>query len=362
MDNLSSARKIINEIDEKMAELFERRMEAVKTVAEYKKERGLPILDKTREEEIIEKNGKLIKDDVLREYYINFLRNNMSLSRDFQNRLNEGIKVAFAGVKGAFAAVAAKKIFENSMPIAYDNFKEAYEAVVNGEADCVILPLENSYNGDVGQVMDLAFFGSLYINGVYDIAITQNLLAKDGVKTEDIKEVISHPQAIGQCAGFIKKKGLLATEFSNTAAAAEFVSKSDRRDIAAIGSDEAARTYGLNVVENCINDSNSNTTRFAVFSRTAKTDNASDKQFIMMFTVKNESGSLSKALSVIGDNGFNLRALKSRPTKELIWDYYFYAEGEGNVNTVSGEKMTKELKEVCNHVKIVGSFEKEISL
>lgn len=362
MDNLSRAREKINEIDKKMAELFESRMEAVKIVADYKKERGLPILDKTREEEIIAKNSKLVKDDIMRGYYINFLRNNMELSRNYQNRLNSGIKVAFAGVKGAFAAVAAKKIFESSTPIAYDNFKEAYESAVKGDTDCVLLPLENSYNGDVGQVMDLAFFGPLFITGVYDISITQNLLAKDGAKTEDIKEVISHPQALGQCAGFIKKNKLLATEFSNTAAAAEFVSKSERNDIAAIGSEEAANIYGLKVIESGINDSNSNTTRFAVFSRTAKTDNASDKQFIMMFTVKNESGSLGKALSVIGDNGFNLRALKSRPTKELIWDYYFYAEGEGNVNTSAGEKLIEELKEICNHIKIVGSFEKEISL
>jgi len=362
MDNLSKARNEINEIDKKMAELFTRRMEAVKTVAEYKKERGLPILDKTREEEVIEKNSKLVKDDTVRGYYVNFLRNNMELSRNFQNRLNNGMKVAFAGVRGAFAAVAAKKIFKSCTPIAFDNFKEAYDATVKGETDCVILPLENSYNGDVGQVMDLAFFGPLYINGVYDISITQNLLAKEGVKTEDIKEVISHPQALGQCAGFINKNGLSTTEFSNTAAAAEFVSKSDRTDIAAIGSEEAAEIYGLKVIESCINDSNRNTTRFAVFSRTAKTDNASDKQFIMLFTVKNESGSLGKALSVIGNNGFNLRALKSRPTKELIWDYYFYAEGEGNLNTPAGEKLITELKEVCNHIKIVGSFEREISL
>ena len=226
----------------------------------------------------------------------------------------------------------------------------------------MLLPIENSYNGDVGQVMDLAFFGSLHINGVYDISVTQHLLAKKGAKAEDIKEVISHPQALGQCAAYIKKMGYTATESTNTAVAAEFLSRSNRNDIAAIASEKAAKLYGLEVIASAINDSNSNTTRFAVFSRTAKNDNASDRQFIMLFTVKNESGCLGKALSVIGDNGFNLRALKSRPTKELIWDYYFYAEGEGNINTPAGEKMIKDLLEVCSHVKVVGSFEKEIAL
>ena len=362
MDKLSVAREEINRIDREMAKLFCERMEAVKSVAEYKKERGLPILDSTREEAVIKNNSAFVEDDLLRSYYINFLRNNMELSRNYQSRLNSGIKVAFSGVAGAFAHLSAKKIFESCQAMPYDSFKAAYDAAVKGECDCVLLPIENSYNGDVGQVMDLAFFGPLYINGVYDIGVTQQLLAKKGTKLNDIKEVVSHPQAIGQCADFIKKHSLKATECSNTAVAAQLVSQSDRNDLAAIASEEAARIYSLEVIENSINDSNNNTTRFAVFSPVKKTDNKNDKQFIMLFTVKNESGCLGKALSVIGDNGFNLRALKSRPTKELIWDYYFYAEGEGNINTPAGEKLLKELEEVCSHVKIVGSFEKEISL
>ena len=362
MDALKNARETINKIDKEMAELFCQRMEAVRKVAEYKKERGLPILDSAREEEVILKNSAYVEDQDLRSYYINFLRNNMEISRNYQSMLNSGIRVAFSGVEGAFAQVAAHKIFENCISVPYDSFKSAYESVIKGECDCVLLPLENSYNGDVGQVMDIAFFGSLYINGVYDISVTQHLLAKPGVKSQDIKEVISHPQALGQCADFIKRMGYQSSESSNTAVAAKFVAESERKDIAAIGSEKAAEIYGLDIIERSINDSNSNTTRFAVFSRTAKNSNNSDKQFIMLFTVKNESGCLGKALSVIGDNGFNLRALKSRPTKELIWDYYFYAEGEGNINTCEGEKMLKELLTVCSHVKVVGSFEKEISL
>lgn len=362
MDELKYSREKINKIDKEMAQLFCQRMEAVRNVAEYKKERGLPILDTAREEEIIKQNSQLITDEALRSYYINFLRSNMEISRNYQSMLNSGLKVAFAGVEGAFAQVAAEKIFKNCICVAYDDFKSAYESVEKGECDCVLLPLENSYNGDVGQVMDIAFFGSLYINGVYDITVTQHLLAKKGVKQQDIKEVMSHPQALGQCSNFIKKMGYIVSENSNTAVAAKFVSQSDRNDIAAIGSEKAAEIYGLDIIQSSINDSNSNTTRFAVFSRTAKNSNNLDNQFIMMFTVKNESGCLGKALSVIGNNGFNLRALKSRPTKELIWDYYFYAEGEGNINMPEGKKMIKELLDLCSHVKVVGSFEKEISL
>jgi chorismate mutase/prephenate dehydratase len=286
----------------------------------------------------------------------------MEISKKIQHRLLEGMKVAYSGVEGAFANIAAEKIFPDASAVAYPDFKSAYDSVVNGECDCVVLPIENSYNGDVGQVMDLAFFGSLYINGIYDIGVVQNLLAVPGAKLEDIREVISHPQALGQCADFIYRHGFKEIQAVNTAVAAKQVADLGRTDIAAIGSDDAASRYGLVKLESHINESNLNTTRFAVFSRVQQVSTARDDQFILVFTVSNEAGALGRAISVIGDHGFNLRALKSRPTKELIWSYYFYAEGEGNINSERGEKMIKALAQHCSDIKVVGSFEKEISL
>lgn len=362
MNGLDKARKTINEVDTQMARLFEKRMEAAKEVALYKQQNGIPITDVVREREVIERNSGLIENEDLRSYYINFLKYNMELSKNYQHRLLEGMKVAYSGVKGAFASIAANKIFPDAETVPYGDFKSAYNAVVDGECDCVVLPIENSHNGDVGQVMDLSFFGSLYINGIYDISVVQNLLAIKGTTMDQIKEVISHPQALGQCAEYIKKHGFKTVEAVNTAVAAKTVAESGRCDIAAIGSDEAAEQYGLKKLEAHINESNNNTTRFAVFSRTAKAPSLSDGHFIMLFTVKNEAGALGKAISVIGQHGFNLKALKSRPTKELIWDYYFYAEGEGNIHTEKGKEMLKELHEHCSTVKIIGNFEKEILL
>ncbi len=362
MNELEKARQIINEADFKMAALFEERMEAARIVAHYKKENGIPVTDAAREEEVIKRNAQLVKNEELRSYYINFLRNNMELSKKFQHRLLEGMRVAYSGVKGAFANIAAKKVFPDAVYCPYQDFKSAYEAVVSGECDCVILPIENSHNGDVGQVMDLAFFGSLYINGIYDISVVQNLIGLKGASVDEIKEVISHPQALGQCAEYIRRHGFKTTEAVNTAVAAKVVADSGRTDIAAIGSDEAAEMYGLKKLEAHINESNNNTTRFAVFSRLQKAPSVSDGQFIMLFTVTNEAGALGKAISVIGQHGFNLKALKSRPTKELIWDYYFYVEGEGNIHTIEGKAMIEELKSHCSTVKIIGNFEKEIIL
>ena len=362
MTDLDKARQIINEVDKELGRLFEKRMDAVRLVAKYKKEHGLPIENSSREEQVIERNVKNISDEDYKPYYTSFLRNNMELAKSFQHRILDGMRVSFSGVKGAFADIACKRIFPDAKRIPYPDFKSAYRAVENGECDCALLPIENSFNGDVGQVMDLAFFGKLYISGVYEAEIIQNLLAVKGSDISKIKTVISHPQALGQCASFIEKHGFNQIEAENTAIAAKEVSESDRCDIAAIGSEDAAERYGLSVLQSHINQSGSNTTRFAVFSLSQKNPEPSDEHFILLFTVKNVAGSLGNAISVIGEYGFNLLSLKSRPTKDLIWNYYFYAEGEGNIASENGQKMLEELSKCCSDLKVIGSFEKEFKI
>lgn len=362
MTKLDQARKQINEIDQQMANLFAARMKAVELVAAHKKEHGLPILDTAREEEVIRKNAQYMQDEALKSYYVNFLKYNMSLSRSYQHRILEGMRVAYSGVPGAFADIAAGKIFPDGSTVPYKDFKAAYEAVVNGECDCAVLPIENSYQGDVSHVMDLAFFGPLSINGIYDMEIVQNLVGLDGATVRDVKEVISHPQALGQCGDYIRDHEFEAYEATNTAVAAKKVKEEGRKELAAIASAETAALYGLKVLDKSINVSNVNTTRFAVFSRFANRNPQRDNYFVMTFTVKNEAGSLGKAISAIGNAGFNLRALKSRPSKDLIWEYYFFAEGEGNINGEQAETMLAELKKHCSSLKVVGSFEKEQKL
>ncbi len=360
MTDLEKARQIINAVDREMSDLFEKRMDAAKLVAAYKKEHGLPVDDFTREEEMIARNSDLISCEEYRSYYVDFLRANIDLSKKLQHRLLDGMRVAYSGVEGAFANIAAERIFPDASAVAYGNFKAAYNAVVSGECDCAVLPVENSFNGDVGKVLDLAFFGSLHINGVYEVEVVQNLLAVKGTTLDQVRQVISHPQALGQCAAYIEKHGFETIEAVNTAVAAKQVAQLGRHDIAAIASAEAAEKFGLKKLAAHINESNINTTRFAVFSRAQKAPSVNDKRFIMLFTVNNVAGSLGRAISVIGEHGFNLRALKSRPTKDLIWDYYFYAEGEGNINSDEGKAMLDELRNFCSDLKVVGGFEKEI--
>lgn len=358
MEKLIEARKIINETDAKIAELFEKRMAAVREIAEYKARHGLQIYDKSREDEVIRRNAQLIEDTLLQEYYVTFLKNSMAVSREYQYRLMQGMKAAYSGTEGAFAHIATCKLFPTAEKIACKDFKTAYAAVEEGRCDAVVLPIENSYNGEVGDVTDLMFSGSLYVNGILELAVSQDLLGVPGATLADVKEVISHPQALGQCADFLREKGFTQREHTNTALAAKQVSALGDKSVAAIASAEAAELFGLEVLARNINASRSNTTRFAVFSRSAHkhTANRMGIHSILLFSVRNEAGALAKAVDVIGKHGFNMRCLRSRPMKELLWQYYFYVEAEGNLYTEEGQAMLRELEQYCDKLKPIGTY------
>lgn len=363
MKDIEKARKAINEADKEMARLFSDRMNAVRDVAAYKAEHGLPIFDAEREAEVVARGAAIIEDEEIREYYVNFLKYTMELSKQYQHRLMSGVRVAYSGVEGAFAHIAATRIFPDGEHVSYGGFIDAYNAVVNGECDCAVLPIENSYAGEVGQVMDLMFGGSLYVSGVYNLRITHNLLGVPGARIEDIKTVISHPQALDQCAGYIKRHGFEQKRAVNTAMAAKEVAERGYISTAAIASAETAKLYGLAVLDHDINESATNTTRFAVFSRVENTAKKNvNSNFMLLFTVKNISGALAKAIDVIGRHGFNMKVLRSRPMKELAWQYYFYVEAEGDESSEKGREMLEELSLNCDMLKVVGTYSVETEL
>ncbi len=355
-DRLCRAREEINRVDREMAALFCRRMEAVEQVAAYKSRHGLPILDAAREEEVVRRNAAEVAGE-MQGYYTEFLRDTMKISRDYQRRLTQGMRVAFSGVAGAFAAIAAGKIFPGATRVPYGDFRAAYDAAVEGECDVVVLPIENSTAGEVGAVLDMMFSGPLYVNGVYDLSVTHHLLGIPGSRPEGVREVISHPQALMQCAPYIRAHGYATREFENTAAAALYVAEKLDPTVAAIASEETAALYGLEILDKNIHTSNLNTTRFAVLARAAaRPAEGGDRHSILMFTVRNEAGSLAQAINIIGRYGFNMRCLRSRPMKELLWQYYFYVEAEGDLSGETGRRMQEEMASCCDRVRVYGSF------
>lgn len=356
MDNrLEEARKIINKVDAQMAELFVERMRAAELVYAYKKEYGLPILDAKRENVVIERNASAIEDGVLRGYYIDFLRDVMAVSRAYQYRMQSGLKVAYSGVEGAFAHIAAGRIFPEANRIPYRDFALAYDAVVRGESDFAVLPIENSYAGEVGQTIDLLFTGTLYVNGIYELKICQNLLGVPGATVADIRRVTSHPQALSQCHDYIALHGFTTEEASNTAIAAKTVAESGDKTLGAIASVETAELYGLQVLDTNIHKSAENTTRFAVLSK-VRANTPAYTNSVLMFSVKNEAGTLANAIGIIGKYGYNMTALRSRPLKDHSWQYYFYIELDGSTDTDDGRQMMRELGAVCDKLKLAGTF------
>lgn len=359
MSDLKDARKKINAIDKEMAKLFEERMAVSKEVAEYKMQYGLPVFDPIREQEVIKNNSILIQDENIKKYYVMFLQGLMDTSKSYQQEIMHGLRVGYSGAQGAFGYIAAKKMFSEANYISYPSFNAAYAACEKGECDIVVLPVENSYAGDVGNVMDLMFSGSLYINQMLDLDVVHNLVACKGATKQTIKKVYSHPQALAQCVDYLKNTDYEQIEYANTALAAEMIAEKQDLSLAAIASSETSDLFNLDIIDSHINASRNNTTRFAAFSRVQNLPSPTAKMgehFILVFTVKNEAGALANTLNIIGSHGFNMRALRSRPMKELIWNYYFYCELDGNINTEDGRDMLRQLSTVCDRLKLIGTY------
>ncbi len=356
--DINEARELINSVDTQMAVLFAQRMKAVREIAFYKKERGIPVEDKERETRVLESHLDEVGDDGILPYYIRFMRSAIELSKHYQRLLVSGIRVSYCGAEGAFAQIAASRIFPGGSQVPFPSFSDAYMAVVSGNCDAAVLPIENSQAGEVGPVLDLMYSGSLYVNGVYDLSVSHNLLSLPGASIDDIKKVVSHPQALFQCAKYIHDHGFETREAENTAIAAKNVSEGSDPHVGAIASADAARLYGLQILECDINESRSNTTRFAVFSSVENKarEKKSGMGFILLFTVRDEVGSLSKAVNTVSAYGFNMRVLRSRPVKDLPWHYYFYAEVEGDDLSDNGKRMMKAMEGVCKSVKIAGRY------
>lgn len=360
MSELQTFRKDITLIDEQMAALFEKRMELCRRIAAYKKENGLPVRDPETEKKKIALQKELIQDEEIRPYYVLFLQSVMDISSSFQETEQKGMRVAYGGVEGAYAQMAASRLFPHARLATKPDFAEAYRAVEQGLCDCAVLPIENSIAGEVGTVMDLMYRGSLYINKVCSLPIRHRLLGVPGSSLDQIKTVISHPQAVGQCSRYLEKRHLTTETALTTSAAARRVRELNDPTIAAIASEETAALFELEILDREIQNTDFNTTRFAVFSRTPHVSAAAnprhDESFILVFTVRNEAGALASTLNIIGAHGYNMRNLKSRPLKDLAWQYYFYLEAEGNIHDQNGKEMLQELSVLCADLKLVGTF------
>ena len=354
MDQLEQARQMIDDVDAKMAELFERRMEAVAQVIRYKREHGMPILDSGREKQVIEKNTARLSRQELKPYFEDFLKAEMALSRQYQAAVLGRDTVAYQGVEGAFTHIALMHLFPRGRALACASWSEVFAAVEEGRAAHGVLPFENSHAGDVSDVLDLCYaHRDLYVVDVYDLPVSQNLLVLPGTKLSEITDVYSHPQAIRQSEKFLKSVGLPCHSWGNTATAAKYVAETGDRTKAAIASPETARLYGLEVLVPNINTDGDNTTRFIVIGREKPVDG---NRFSLLFTVDNKPGTLAGLIQIIAAAGFNMECIKSRPRPGHPFEYYFYTELVGSPNEEAAQSLLNSLEAVCRGVRLLGIY------
>ena len=264
----------------------------------------------------------------------------------------KAIKIAYCGTKGSFSEQAARGVCPSGVFLPCASFAEAYDLALRGEADEALLPLENSYAGEVAATMDLIYHGPLSVRDVYEMRVVQNLIGVKGARLSDVKTVVSHPQALAQCAEYIAKHRFLESMAENTAFAAQRVAESGSKEIAAIASKACAELYGLEIIAEDIAESRENTTRFALLSSLPPEKRAGER-LILLFTVSDRSGALLEALKIIAAYGFNMKSLHSRPLKDKAWQYYFYVEAEG---TGDESALLRDLAECCTNQKIVGRY------
>lgn len=352
MKDIEDWRRDIDRVDSEIARLFEERMHIVEGIAKYKQENNMKVLDSGREEEVISKNLLRIEDERLKPYYKQFLVDMMNISKSYQKEiLNLEEKIGYQGVRGAFSYIALKRIFEDSCEVPFDTFEGVFQGVAAGDVGYGVVPIENSYTGEIGEVFDLLKKYDCHVVKTYDLKINQNLLGVKESSIDMLKEVYSHPQGFLQSERFLKGRGWKHINHGNTAASAKYISEAGDMSKGAIGSIETAKIYNLDVLAENINTNDNNCTKFIVISR--RELEAGDA-FSLLIATEHKAGALSKVIKTIEGHNYNMLNIKSRPIKDVPWEYYFYIELEGNY--MEAEGLLMELKGDSNYLKVVGSY------
>lgn len=374
--DINDLRQEINDIDKELTDLFNKRMNVSLEVAKYKIENNMPVLDKARERDVLEKVASASLPEI--EAYTRMLYSDIfNFSRSYQHRIINGdcpltekiknvvdtnpklfpenVKVACQGVEGAYSQHACDRIFRYPVISYFENWSGVFESVTNGDCDYGILPIENSTAGSVNKVYDLLKKYNCYIVRSIRLKIDHSLLAKRDTKLSDIKEIISHEQALNQCSDFISSLGVKSTVAKNTAEAAKFVAESDRTDIAAIASPDCCELYPLTELQGAVQNVKNNYTRFICISKDLQIFPGADRSSIMM-TTHHKPGALYSVLSKFNAHGINLIKLESRPLPEKDFEFMFYFDLEASVYSPDLYSLFDELYAENNNFTYFGSY------
>ena len=375
--DMKDYRKAIDEIDTQLLQLITERMNVAASIADYKKEHGLPVLDSGREKEkllsVLDSTPEELKDytpllfSLLFEVSRSYQNRRIGISSDLTDQINravsdtpllfpENVSVACQGIQGANSQTACERLFKYPRTLYFSSFEAVFSAVEKGLCHYGVIPVENSNAGSVNSVYDLMMKHNFYIVRSIRLKIRHNLLAKPGVSLEEIREIYSHEQALSQCSGFLSSLGnVRVIPCENTAVAAKKVADSDRRDIAALASEPCAGYYGLNCLAASVQNTDNNYTRFVCISKKLEIYPGADRTSLMMI-LPHEQGSLYKVLSRIYALGINLNKLESRPIPDKEFEFMFYFDLDTPVYSPKLTQLIGELSAVCDGFQYLGSY------
>ncbi|MBE6063753.1 MAG: prephenate dehydratase [Clostridium butyricum] len=376
MSELDGYRKKIDEIDRKITRLFEERMDTVIKVGEYKKKNNLPVLNKDREKQVIEKNIGYLNNKDYSEELVVFFNNLMNIAKELEHKKmknkyekyslkeikahrKDKCSVGYFGVPGSYTEEAMINHFGNDVDSkSYDEFEDVFMAIKNDKIDYGVVPIENSSTGAISKVYDLLYKYDFYIVGEECLKIEEHLLGVEGTSLDDIKEVYSHEEPFKQSTEFLKKyKEWKLIPFHSTSVSAKLVSDLKDKSKAAIASRRSAQIYGLSIIEENINNRSENTTRFIIISKRFESDKNCNK-ISVVFSMEHKAGALYELVRHLAENQINMMKIESRPMQSGVWKYFLYVDFEGNVSDEKVKNALNKIEQNSSYFKLIGGYQK----
>jgi chorismate mutase / prephenate dehydratase len=349
---LDDLRKQIDDLDGLIVNLIAERMKVTREIGQEKEQSGKAVEDKTREKIVLERVRRLaaaanLNPEEIEKVYQRII----SASKEVQSST-----IAFQGEVGAYSEEAAYQFFGDSARLKpCESLEEVFQTVENAEVQYGLVPVENSSEGSIPRTYDLLLDSSLKVSGETELRIVHCLIGLPESTIDSIKEVYSHPQALGQCKAFILKMGWKTNPTYDTAGSVKIIKENRLLEKAAIASARAAEIYGMKILVKGIEDNARNFTRFFILAKQSLEPTGNDKTSIV-FTAKHKPGALYDALKELADKKLNLTKIESRPTRQKPWEYNFYVDVDGHYLDKPVQDALRSLEEVAVFVKILGSY------
>ena len=374
--DLNELRLEIDNVDRQMVELFEKRMDIASRIADYKIANGKKVFDRDRELQKIKAVKEFAHSDFNKIGVEELFSQLMSVSRKLQYQKLSDVgasghlpfipidsidkknsRVCYQGAEGAYSELAMKKFFGDDVNCFHvETFRDAMQVLEEGSADYAVLPIENSTAGVISETYDLLTEYENYIVGEQIIEIRHCLMGVKGATLSDIKTVYSHPQSLMQSARFLNQHSdIRQIGMKNNAFAARKVSEDNDKTEAAIASSLAAKIYGLDIIQEGINQADSNSTRFIVVTNQKVFLRGAGK-ISLCLEIPHEAGALYHIMSHFIYNNLNMTKIESRPIEDKDWEYRFFIDFDGNLEDSAVKNALRGLREEAKMMKVLGNY------